>query len=112
DAAQTQDAGQEQAANEYHPVRGIFLGYDDSERRITVAHEAIPEVMMAMRMHLALPEDEPAPRFAVGDKVAFEMFSRVEAGRTWYARKLEALPADTALVLPEKLREQIEGNTE
>lgn len=109
--AQSQGAnhahGHENAADEYHRVRGIFLGYDDSEHRITVAHEAIPEVMMAMRMHLTLPDSEPAPHLAVGDKVAFEMFSRVEAGRTWYARGLEALPAETALELPAKLREQI-----
>lgn len=95
------------SAEEGHAARGIFLGYDEAEHRVTIAHEAVPEVMMAMRMHLALPDGEPTPDFSVGDKVAFQMFSRVENGRSWYAKELEALPADTELELPEELRDKI-----
>lgn len=90
-----------------HPVRGIFLGYAPDQGRVTIAHEAIPEVMMAMRMHLRLPEGEPAPTFAPGDKVAFQMFSRIEAGRVWYARELAPLDGDIELDLPPQLREAI-----
>ncbi|MGM0701747.1 MAG: copper-binding protein [Pseudomonadota bacterium] len=95
------------SAEEGHAARGIFLGYDEAEHRVTIAHEAVPDVMMAMRMHLALPDGEPTPDFSVGDKVAFQMFSRVENGRSWYAKELEALPADTELELPEELRDKI-----
>ncbi len=88
-------------------VRAIFLGYDETEHRITAAHEAIPEVMMAMRMHLALPQDEPAPQLAPGDKVVFQMFSRIEGGQRWYVKQLEPLPEETELTLPDSLREAI-----
>ncbi|MCG6656836.1 copper-binding protein [Halomonas campisalis] len=88
-------------------VRGIFLGHDEGEGRVTLAHEAIPEVMMAMRMHLALPEGEAVPALEVGDKVSFQMFSRIEAGQRWYAEGLEPLPEGTELTLPDALREAI-----
>ncbi|TFH87640.1 copper-binding protein [Billgrantia azerbaijanica] len=95
------------AADAAHTLRGIFLGYDAETHRATIAHEAVPGVMMAMRMRLALPEGAPAPDLSPGDKVRFEMFSRIETGRTWHARALEPLPADTELTLPAALREQI-----
>lgn len=90
-----------------HTVRGIFLGYDEAEHRVTIAHEAVPEVMMAMRMHFALPEGEPAPALAPGDKVTFEMWRRTEVGPRWHARELEALPDTTEILLPPGLRDQV-----
>ncbi|MBA2778025.1 copper-binding protein [Billgrantia kenyensis] len=88
-------------------VRGIFLGHDESEGRVTLAHEAVPEVMMAMRMHLALPEGEAVSAFEPGDKVVFQMFSRIEGGQRWYAKEFEALPEGTELSLPAELREAV-----
>ncbi|MBZ0330945.1 copper-binding protein [Halomonas sp. ANAO-440] len=99
------DGSQEGAG--YHEVRGIFLGFDEDQGRITMAHEAVPGVMMAMRMYLHLPEGEALPDLAPGDKVAFQLFSRVEAGQRWYAKDLEPLPAGTELTLPDELREAI-----
>lgn len=96
----------EEGAGPYE-VRAIFLGYDETEHRITAAHEAIPGVMMAMRMHLALPEEEPAPQLEPGDKVVFQMFSRIEAGQRWYVQGLERLPEETELALPAELREAV-----
>ncbi|WP_163557800.1 copper-binding protein [Halomonas sp. NO4] len=96
-----------EAAAGPHTVHGIFLGYDEKTHRVTIAHEATPDVMMAMRMRLALPESEPAPSLSPGDKVRFQMFSRVETGRTWHARELEPLPDDTELALPQALRDKI-----
>jgi len=101
------DAMPSSEADASHAVRGIFLGYDAQEHRVTIAHEAIPEVMMAMRMRLTLPESESVPTLSPGDKVSFQMFSRVENGRTWHARGLEPLPADTELALPQSLRDKI-----
>lgn len=96
-----------QEASDPHEVRGIFLGFDEHKRDITMAHEAIPDVMMAMRMHLRLPEGEALPALEPGDKVVFQMYSRVDVGRTWYAKGLERLPEGTQLSLPDELREAI-----
>lgn len=96
-----------QEASGPHEVRGIFLDFDENEGRITMAHEAIPGVMMAMRMHLRLPEDEALPNLEPGDKVGFQMFSRIEAGQRWYAKGLERLPEGTELNLPAELREAV-----
>ncbi|MFY0989157.1 copper-binding protein [Halomonas sp. C05BenzN] len=90
-----------------HEVRGIYLGHDPAEGRISVAHEAIPEVMMAMRMNLHLVEGEPLPDLAEGDKVAFRMIGRATTGMSWFAEGVERLPDDTELVLPAELRERI-----
>ena len=107
DHAHGHDHGPSEAAAGPFAVRGIFLGHDPSEGRVTLAHEAIPDVMMAMRMHLILPEGEAVPALEEGDKVAFQMFSRIEAGQRWYAQGLEPLPEGTELTLPEPLREAI-----
>lgn len=90
-----------------HEVRGIFLGFDEDEGRITMAHEAIPGVMMAMRMYLYLPEGEALPSLEPGDKVVFQMFSRVDVGQRWYVTELETLPEGVELTLPDELREAI-----
>ncbi|RCV88905.1 hypothetical protein DU505_12425 [Billgrantia montanilacus] len=101
------DSEASQEASGPHEVRGIFLGFDEGEGRVTMAHEAIPDVMMAMRMHLRLPEGQALPALEPGDKVAFRMFSRIEAGRVWYASDLELLPSQTELELPPQLREAV-----
>jgi len=90
-----------------HKVRGIYLGYDAEAHRISVAHEEIPEVMRAMRMNLHLAEGDTAPELAEGAPMRFIMVGRVGDGMTWYAESFEALPVDTELELPERLREMI-----
>ncbi len=90
-----------------HEVRGIYLGYDAEAHRISVAHEEIPEVMRAMRMNLHLAEGDTAPELAEGAPMRFIMAGRVGDGMTWYAESFEALPVDTELELPERLREMI-----
>jgi Cu/Ag efflux protein CusF len=90
-----------------HELRGIYLGYDAEANRISVAHEAIPEVMRAMRMNLHLPEGEPVPELNKGERIRFTMVGKVEGGMRWYAESIEALPADTELALPQPLREMI-----
>lgn len=99
--------GEAEAAAGPFAVRGIFLGHDPSEGRVTLAHEAIPDVMMAMRMHLFLPEGEAVPALEPGDKVAFQLYSRIDAGQRWYAQGFEPLPEGTELTLPDTLREAI-----
>lgn len=92
--------------SEVYPVKGIFLSYDHAEHEIVVIHEMVPDVMCAMRMMLRLPESEPAPDFAHGDKIRFGMQRRAVQGHQWFAMDLEVLPADTELVLPEKALER------
>jgi Cu/Ag efflux protein CusF len=94
-------------AESRHEVRGIYLGYDAEAHHISVAHEAIPGVMRAMRMNLRLAEGDAAPGLTEGERIRFTMTGRVEQGMSWYAAAIEALPADTELELPERLREMI-----
>jgi Cu/Ag efflux protein CusF len=90
-----------------HEVRGIYLGYDAEAHRISVAHEEIPQVMAAMRMNLHLAEEVSAPELAEGEPMGFTMVGKAQNGMRWYAESFEALPADTELELPERLREMI-----
>jgi len=111
-AVQAADHGQHghaqgERAESRHAVRGIYLGYDAESRRISVAHEAIPEVMRAMRMNLHLAEGEALPELVEGERIRFTMVGKVEEGMTWYAESIETLPADTKLALPQPLREMI-----
>ncbi|MCA1770510.1 MAG: copper-binding protein [Halomonas sp.] len=102
-----QGHAQGEMAESRHEVRGIYLGYDAEAHRISVAHEEIPLVMAAMRMNLHLADEESAPELAEGEPMRFTMFGKVQNGMRWYAESFEALPADTELELPERLREMI-----
>ncbi len=87
---------------EVYEVRGRYLSTQIGGESISVIHEAIPDVMHAMRMELRIDDPSVSERFQTGDIIAFEMVN-TESG--WYARNIEMLPPDTELELPDVLRD-------
>ena len=90
------------ATEEVYEVRGRYLSTDMRGESISVVHETIPDVMMAMRMSLRIDDPTVSEGLETGDVIQFDMV-RTQAG--WYARNIEVLPPETELELPEHLRE-------
>ncbi len=83
-------------------VKGRYLSTDMRGESISVVHETVPDVMMAMRMSLRIDDASVAETLETGDIIQFDMV-RTEDG--WFARNIELLPPDTELDLPDHLRE-------
>ncbi len=87
--------GAEQEAPAY-AARGQVVRVESAGQQVVLDHEAIPELMGAMRMSLAVAEPAEARALAPGDKIAFEL---VDAPRGAYVRGIEKLPPETVLEL-------------
>jgi Cu/Ag efflux protein CusF len=81
-----------------YETRGIYHGPRFDGEAASVEHEAIPDVMEAMRMDLRLEDPAELDRLTPGDRVRFDLVVR---GSEVRARHFERLPDTTRLVLPE-----------
>lgn len=84
-----------------YDVRGIYVTTDYQNLTVTILHEAIPDVMNAMRMSLRLDNSQAVEDLERGDKISFRL---ARVGMQWYARDIELLPEGTELELPDELR--------
>ncbi|AFM05890.1 Copper binding periplasmic protein CusF [Bernardetia litoralis DSM 6794] len=83
----------------FYTVRGqiVEIGEADEEGNamVTLHHEEIPDVMMAMKMDLKT-NTEFLGEVAADDKISFEMLKTEEG---YMMRNIEKLPAETELTL-------------
>jgi len=62
-------------------VRGVLKTVKQSEHRLVIAHETIPNFMEAMTMPFNIKEDEILTKVAPGDKVIFQL--HITEGESW-----------------------------
>jgi Cu/Ag efflux protein CusF len=79
-----------------YETRGIYHGPRFDGEAASIEHEAIPDVMEAMRMDLRLEDPTELDRFTPGDRVRFDIVVR---GAEVRARHFERLPDTTRLEL-------------
>ena len=72
------DAGPSAA---HHPLAGIVRGVDRAERRLTIAHEAIPGFMDAMTMEFVVKEAWALEAAGAGDRITATLV--VDGARSW-----------------------------
>ncbi len=90
-------SGDTEDAAESYTVRGRVVGPSQQGQALKSDHEAIPEVMDAMRMDFPLEDPADAGRFPAGSLIEFEY---VVDGFDTRIRKIESLPEGPELVLP------------
>lgn len=88
--------------NPSYQVKGRFLSLNTEGPFISVVHEAIPDVMNAMRMNMNIKHIEDAADLSRGDIISFTLNRE---GMSWYATDIKLLPKDTELNLPENLQQ-------
>lgn len=81
---------------ERYEVRGEVVRLEYGGLALRIDHEAIPDVMEAMRMSFRLQSPEEARDLQPGDRISF-MYVVKEEGS--YIRDIERLPPDTELDL-------------
>jgi len=81
-----------------YETRGIYHGPRFDGEAASLEHEAIPDLMEAMRMDLHLEDPSELDRLTPGDRVRFDLVVRGEEVR---ARHFERLPDTIRLALPD-----------